>query len=401
MRRPGPGATRCWTRSGDRPLRRLPAGRGTGAGACCGGAPGRGELRGEGPDRRGGLGDPGGNPDWAHGRRPAARHAEAVRRLLDGGARFVGKTHTDELSRGIFGETGGEGAPVNPRAPHRLPGGSSSGSAVAVAAGQAALALGTDTGGSVRAPASFCGVFGMRPTHGRVPFEGVLPQAPSFDTLGWLAADGATLAQAGAVLLDPMAAPPAPERLVFATDIAALADPAAARAALGALPRRLGEATEAAFCADPPVSTWAAPQGALQSREAWDTFADWIDRRNPRFSWEVALNFLTGRDRTAGELEAAAAFRAALRARTPALFDGGRTVFAFPATPFGAPPRGLRRTEAWALRARVTGMTAIAGLLGAPVVVLPLAEVEGLPLGLALMGAPGSDEALLSIAARA
>jgi amidase len=345
-----------------------------------------------------------GNPDWAAGQAPAPRHAEAVARLLAAGARFIGKTHTDELSHGIFGETSQDGAPINPRAPDRLPGGSSSGSAVAVAAELADLALGTDTGGSVRAPASFCGIYGIRPTHGRVPFDGVIAQAPSFDTLGWLAGDGATLRHAGAVLLD--AAPPAaaPERLVFATDIAALADAAAGDAARAALPRieaLLGAAEHRPFCAEPPVAEWFAQQGALQQREAWESFADWIDRTNPRFTWEVALNFVAGRDRGAADLAHAAGFRAVQRARTEELFDGGRTVFAFPATPFPAPPRGLRRSANWPLRNRIAGITAIAGLLGAPVVVLPFAEVDGLPLGLALMGMQGDDEALLDLAARA
>jgi amidase len=345
-----------------------------------------------------------GNPDWAAGRTPAPAHAEAVARLLDAGARFLGKTHTDELSRGIFGETSQEGAPINPRAPDRLPGGSSSGSAASVAAGLADLALGTDTGGSVRAPASFCGLYGVRPTHGRVSFAGALHQAPSFDTLGWLARDGATLAKAGAVLLDGPALAVKPDRLVFATDIAALADAEAAEAARAALPRLeslLGQAAHRPFCTEPPVADWFARQGALQQREAWENFADWIDRANPRFTWEVAMNFAAGRDRSAEELAQAAGFRAVLRARLDELFDGGRRVIAYPATPFPAPPRGLPRSENWPLRNRIARITAVAGLLGAPVVVLPFATIAGLPLGLALMGAPGSDEALLEIAAQA
>lgn len=341
-----------------------------------------------------------GNPDWA-GRPPATRHADAVARLLAAGARCIGKTHTDELSRGIFGETSQDGAPVNPRAPDRLPGGSSSGSAVAVAAGLADLGLGTDTGGSVRAPASFCGIHGIRPTHGRVPLGGVLGQAPSFDTLGWFARDAGMLRRAGSVLLDSAPAVERPQRLVFATDIAALADPAAATAAQAALPRLerlLGRAEHRAFCAEPPIAEWFAQQGALQQREAWESFEGWIDARNPRFTWEVALNFLAGRDRTAEEVAHAAGFRAVLRARLDEFFDGGRTIVAYPATPFPAPLRGQPRSVMWPLRNRVTRITAIGGLLGAPVVVLPLAEVEGLPLGVALMGMPGSDEALLDLA---
>ena len=130
-----------------------------------------------------------GNPDWLALHAPATRTAPVVRRLVDAGASMVGKTHTDELSRGIFGENAHYGTPVNPKAPGRVPGGSSSGSAAAVSGGLVDFALGTDTGGSVRIPASFCGIYGIRPTHGRLPLDGVVGQARSFDTVGWFARD--------------------------------------------------------------------------------------------------------------------------------------------------------------------------------------------------------------------
>ena len=123
------------------------------------------------------------------------RHAWAVQTLLDAGATLIGKTITDEVSLGILGENAFDGTPLNTRAPDRVPGGSSSGSAAAVAAGLCDTALGTDTGGSVRVPASFCGLYGIRPTHGRLDLTGMLPQAPSSDTTGWFARDAATFAR--------------------------------------------------------------------------------------------------------------------------------------------------------------------------------------------------------------
>jgi amidase len=339
----------------------------------------------------------GGNPDWAAGRAPALAHAESVARCLDAGARFVAKTHTDELSRGILGETSQDGAPRNPAAPGRLPGGSSSGSAVAVAAGLADFALGTDTGGSVRAPASFCGVFGIRPTQGRVGFRGALHQAPEFDTLGWLARAGGTLARVGAVLLQGAPAPE-PERIVWAEDIAALCDEAV-RAPLRAFAEaRFGRLESGLFGGGLALGRFAAAQAPLQSAAAWASFAAWIEAANPRFTFEVAASFCAGRDMPPERLAAAAKERAALRAAMPALFEQGRRVLAFPAMPFGPPPLGLTRAEAWAIRGRILAITAIAGLLGAPVVVIPGAHVGGLPVGLALMGAPGTDEALLGYA---
>ena len=179
----------------------------------------------------------GGTPDWARCQRPAGASAPVVARLLAAGATLVGKTVTDELAFSLEGENHHHGTPLNPRAPDRLPGGSSSGSAVAVAAGLADLALGTDTGGSVRVPASFCGVFGWRPTHGRLPLDGVVPFAPGFDTVGLLARDGALLQRAGAVLLGGVPVASSTPRVLLARDAFALAEPAAAvalRAAVGA-----------------------------------------------------------------------------------------------------------------------------------------------------------------------
>ena len=143
----------------------------------------------------------GGSPDWPRWYPMPTRHAWAVQTLLDAGATLVGKTITDEVSLGILGENAFDGTPLNTAAPDRVPGGSSSGSAAAVAAGLCDTALGTDTGGSVRVPASFCGLYGIRPTHGRLPLEGMLPQAPTSDTTGWFARDAETFARVSAVML--------------------------------------------------------------------------------------------------------------------------------------------------------------------------------------------------------
>src|SRR5215813_359904 len=160
----------------------------------------------------------GGNHDWPTGRAVPQRHAWAVQTLLDAGATLVGKTITDEVSLGILGENAFDGTPVNVRAPGRVPGGSSSGSAAAVAAGLCDTALGTDTGGSVRVPASFCGLYGIRPTHGRINVAGMMPQAPTSDTTGWFARDAATFARVSSVMLGEDIAAALPTRLIIAAD---------------------------------------------------------------------------------------------------------------------------------------------------------------------------------------
>jgi len=142
-----------------------------------------------------------GNPDWLRTHRPSKQHATVIELLLASGARLRGTTITDELMFSINGENVHYGTPVNPAAPDRIPGGSSSGSAVAVAAGLADFAIGTDTGGSVRVPSSYCGVYGIRPTHGAVSVEGLIPLAPGFDTVGWMARDANILLNVGQVVL--------------------------------------------------------------------------------------------------------------------------------------------------------------------------------------------------------
>ena len=166
----------------------------------------------------------GGNHDWPTGRPIPTQHAWAVQTLLDAGATLIGKTITDEVSLGILGENAFDGTPVNVRAPGRVPGGSSSGSAAAVAAGLCDTALGTDTGGSVRVPASFCGLYGIRPTHGRIDVTGMLPQAPTSDTTGWFARDAATFARVSSVMLGEAIPAALPTRLVVAVDTFGFAD---------------------------------------------------------------------------------------------------------------------------------------------------------------------------------
>ncbi|KAI7257790.1 hypothetical protein KC345_g10699, partial [Hortaea werneckii] len=142
-----------------------------------------------------------GNPDWLRSHEPPAAHAPAVLKLLQAGAALHGAAHTDELMYSLGGENYHYGTPVNPRGEDRIPGGSSSGSAVAVASGSVDFALGTDTGGSVRVPSAYCGVYGFRPTHGAVDMEGVIPLAPGFDTVGWMAGSAELLLKVGEVLL--------------------------------------------------------------------------------------------------------------------------------------------------------------------------------------------------------
>ena len=170
-----------------------------------------------------------GHPTWLATHEPPPETATAVRRLLDAGADLAGKTHTDEMAYSLTGENVHYGTPVNARAPDRIPGGSSNGSAAAVTAGLVDFAIGTDCGGSVRLPASYCGILGMRPTVDRVPLDGVIPFGPPFDVAGWFARDAGVLEKAGRVLLADDSQPTPPWRLLRAADAFAMVDEAVAR----------------------------------------------------------------------------------------------------------------------------------------------------------------------------
>ncbi|XP_065615942.1 amidase 1 isoform X2 [Quercus suber] len=166
-----------------------------------------------------------GNPDWARTHPAATSTAPAILAVLRGGATCVGKTVTAELAYSINGENKHYGTPTNPCVPDRVPGGSSSGSAVAVGAKLVDFALGTDTGGSVRVPASYCGILGFRPSHDAISTAGVIPLVQSFDTVGWFARDPVILNRVGRVLLQlPDVDLVRPSRIIIAEDCFQLSD---------------------------------------------------------------------------------------------------------------------------------------------------------------------------------
>ena len=290
----------------------------------------------------------GGNPDWARRNPIPTRHAWAVQRLLDAGATLIGKTVTDEVSLGILGENPFDGTPLNPKAPDRVPGGSSSGSASAVAQGLCDTALGTDSGGSVRVPASFCGLYGIRPTHGRLDLTGMMPQAPSADTIGWFARDAATFARVSEVLLGEPIPESLPTRLVVAVDAFGFAD-ADTAAALEPMVRTLSAVVRDVredLLAPPGLSAWSRAQRTLQPYEAWLTFRDWLDRDNPRLQWSVARGLVLGSTIPESERRWAALLRDEARARLALAGSAGddpvHADHTVPRAPEGAPAGDAR-----------------------------------------------------------
>src|SRR5262245_61555606 len=253
-----------------------------------------------------------GNADWERTHEPAAQTALAIERVLGAGATLIGKSCTDELAFSLDGINVHYGTPLNPRFPDRLPGGSSSGSVSAVAAGMVDFALGTDTSGSIRVPSSYCRVYGFRPSHGAVTAEGVVPLAPGFDTVGWLARDAGMLARAGRVLLAQTSQGTAGrfETLWAIDDAFGMVDPryapgleeavrAAGRVFAGTRRMRLpGDA----------LAGWLATFNALKQWEAWQVHGGWIRAVDPDLAPNIQANFeaaarVTDNQRRAAALE--------------------------------------------------------------------------------------------------
>src|SRR5215470_9626629 len=330
-----------------------------------------------------------GSPDWLRTHGPVARTAPVVQRLLDAGARLVGKTHTDELTWSLTGENAHYGAPVNMNAPGHITGGSSSGSASAA------------TAGSVRVPASFCGILGMRPTHGRIPLDGVCPLAPSLDTCGWFARDAGIFERVGRALLCDDAPAPRPERLLIAQDALEVTGGTIAQQLRPALDKvaALVGIPEPVTVGDEPLSQWMDYFRFLQGAEAWVCHGEWIMREKPALGPGVKERFAWAPTVGAQDITRARARREEI-ARRVAQMLGGRTVLALPSTPGIAPLRNSPPKVLDDFRARALPLLCIAGLARLPQVSLPLAQLDGCPLGLSLIAARGNDTLLLELAGK-
>jgi amidase len=339
-----------------------------------------------------------GNPDWLASHGPATSTAPAVAALLAAGAELVGKTITDELAYSLNGQNFHYGTPINVNAPGRIPCGSSSGSAAAVAGKAVDLALGSDTGGSVRIPAAVCGIYGIRPTHGRVSLEGAMPLAPSFDTAGWFARDAGLMERIGAVLLgeDSAGLQPGVARI---SDGFALSEPAV-RAAVEPLAQRV----EALRGARPAIEIgglgdWMLTFRKLQAREIWLTHGAWIEKQHPKFGPEVGARFEWARSVASQPPGDDFDRRRSFTARVAAIL-GSVGILIMPTAPDIAPLRGLEGASSTSFRDRTLSMTCIASTARVPQVNIPAGRVNGCPVGLSLIGPQGSDRALLNLAAQ-
>jgi amidase len=335
-----------------------------------------------------------GNPDRLRDAAPAAATAPSVLVPLMAGARLVGKTHTDEIACGMFGMNPHFGIPINPMAPQRVPGGSSSGSASAVAAGLSDFALGTDTGGSIRVPASFCGLYGIRTSYGRLSTAGVMAMAPSFDTVGWLARDAATLRRVGQVYFGPTRTTGQP-RLLLALDAFDIPVRTIGEA-LMPIARTLGPAREVMLYPN-GVDEWLDTFRPLQLNELWATLGAWATAPG-----RVLSQAVRERIELSKTVEPAAVARATVRreelTRRLASLLGDDGIIIIPTAHDLPPLRDAPVSAQVAFREKTLALTGVASLTRLPQINLPVTRVDGCPVGLSLIAGPYRDEHLLAFA---
>ena len=340
-----------------------------------------------------------GSPEWLATHPPAARNCPPVQKILDAGATIIGKTVCDEYFYSVSGTNAHYGTPVNVRAPGRLPGGSSAGSAAACGAGLCDFALGSDTGGSVRVPASFNGIYGLRPTHERIEHSGVADMAPSFDVPGWFAATPGVFRKVGAVLLDSRRVAAKIDRVVMLEDAFAQAEEPVADLLRTLLEFMSDDLPGMAHGRIAPggFDPWREAFRVVQAYETWQTFGGFITKHKPNIGPGVKerMQFAS----TVTRVQADASREVVNKARDHIRqIAGPGTVLALPTAPSISPKIEISGPELEEFRTRVMRLTCTSGISGLPQMSIPGATINGCPIGLSFIGWAGGDEALLDLA---
>lgn len=341
-----------------------------------------------------------GNAAWYAAAEPATETATAIQRLLDEGAACTGITVCDEFFYSVLGTNIHYGTPVNPHSPRHVTGGSSCGSAAAVAAELCDFALGSDTGGSIRVPASYCGLYGLRPTHGRIDMKGATPMAPSYDTVGFLARGAELFREVGHVLLEDERVDASVERLIVAEDTFARAEVSIAETLMAALDRIGAELPEPARMdiAGDEIDSWRDAFRVIQGFEIQSTLLPFVQAHADSVAPGIRERFEMAARITPLEAEHPETIRVEVRERLTDLIRPG-TIVALPTTPALPPYRDVPDGAATAeFRKSTLEATCLAGHAGLPQISIPAAEMAGCPTGLSFIGWPGGDEALLDLA---
>ena len=341
-----------------------------------------------------------GNPTWLTTHETPTVTSPLVEQLRAAGASVAGKVITDELAYSLNGDNIHYGTPVNVNAPGRVPGGSSSGSAAAVAAKLVDFALATDTGGSTRVPASYCGIWGLRTTHGLVSAENVVPLHTSFDTMNWFAHNADTFLSVAKVLLPSsdfkarrVLKPSAVWSLASVDFQAALDDVLNKAVELVGAP-----AEEFSFTkTDETLEQWRLAYVAHGAAEAWEQHGDWITSHKPTFSAPITGRFDAAKKLSAEDATIAKRNTARIKQQIRAQI-GADAIVVLPSAAGLAPLINATGADVDAMRTRTMHLTCIGGISGVCQVSIPYKNADGLPVGVSLMGPAGSDLALIALA---
>jgi amidase len=343
----------------------------------------------------------GGSPAWLAEHAPAKQHSAVVQAALDAGATIVGKTVCDEFLYSVTGANAHYGTPLNPRAPDRVPGGSSSGSAAACAAGCCDIALGSDTGGSMRIPAALCGIYGIRASHGRIDMRGAMAMAPSFDSAGWFASSPGIFRLGGKVFLTGTGDLREVRHAVILQDAFQNADPAVAalcQAFLKAASQALPDTKEQRIAGD-EIDTWREAMRVRQAFETWKTYGPFLSRTRTNLGPGIAERMAIAASITVAQCEAIAGTLDQAYRRAKELAEPG-TVLILPTAPCIAPLLTTSQQELESYRIGVMRLVCIASISGLPQINIPIGTLNGAPVGISVIGWHHGDEALLLLAER-
>ena len=340
-----------------------------------------------------------GSPEWLANHPPATRNSTPIDKILDAGATIIGKTVCDEYFYSVSGANAHYGTPVNARAPGRLPGGSSSGSAAACGAGLCDFALGSDTGGSVRVPASFNGIYGLRPTHERIEHKGVADMAPSFDVPGWFATTPGVFQKVGSVLLNDKSVAAKIERVVVLDDAFEQAETPVADLLLTLLEFMSDDLPVMMHGRIAPdgFDPWREAFRIVQAYETWQSFGEFITTQKPKIGPGVRerMEFAAIVTKTQADAQREIIAKARGHIRQTALPG---TVLALPTAPTIAPKIEISGAKLEDFRTRVMRLTCTSGISGLPQMNIPAGTINGCPIGLSFIGWEGGDEVLLALA---